>query len=160
MSQLVGSADGMAGFIRKSDDRIIAHAYDQEVELELGPLLISDFRSPWWPRSGMIGDYQDDVGALDCGVFWYDTPEYTSGSSSLMGIFGVTRDQYGSAIGSCVVKLFRTSDDSLQSQVTSDPNTGAFMLTTPYYPDRHYIVSYKAGAPDISGASVNTLIGS
>ena len=118
------------------------------------------YASPWWPGSGFIGDYATDISVHDTAQKWYEYPEITKGMTSRFGIAGVTRDQYGSAIVSCTVKLFKTSDDSLVSQIVSDATTGAYLLSTQYYPDTHYVVAYKAGSPDIAGATVNTLIGS
>ena len=118
------------------------------------------FASPWWPGSGFIGDRGADVAVIDSTMKWFEQPEITKGMNSRFGIAGTTRDQYGSAIVSCTVKLFRTSDDSLVSQIVSDATTGAYLLSTQYYPDTHYVVAYKAGSPDIAGATVNTLIGS
>jgi hypothetical protein len=80
---------------------------------------------------------------------------------------GVTRDAYGSILVSCNVKLLKTADgayglggkDKILDETTSDAVTGAFQLMSNWYPDTHYIVSYKAGTPDVQGTTVNTLIG-
>lgn len=71
---------------------------------------------------------------------------------------GVTRDTNSAALGSVVVQLFRTTDNSFIEQSTSDVN-GNYQLSTPYS-DAHYIVAYKAGSPDIAGTTVDTLTGS
>lgn len=116
------------------------------------------FTSEWWPSvAGFLGDLGADVGILAAESWGEYYP--AGGAASRFGFVGVTRDQYGSIMGNCVVKLFRTSDDLLIDQTTSDPTTGAFLLNTAYYPTTHYIVAYKAGSPDVAGASVNTLIG-
>ena len=41
--------------------------------------------------------------------------------------------------------------------VVSDP-LGNFLVTTPYYPDQHYLVFYLTGSPDIFATTQNTLI--
>lgn len=72
-------------------------------------------------------------------------------------ITGVTRDSAGAALGGCTVQLFRTIDDAFRSEVVSD-GSGNYVL----YPDvtgPFYVVAYKAGAPDVAGTTVNTLVG-
>lgn len=107
---------------------------------------------PWWPGNrGGIGGVEDTIRSV-----YFEQPEQPSGGSSRLGVLGVTRDQYGSPLGGVTVKLFRTLDDTKQDQVVSDPS-GNFLLTSPFY-DAHYLVFYKAGFPDVTGASVNTII--
>jgi len=114
----------------------------------------SSWRTPWWPASGFLQPGESFT--LERPARWGDIWG-ASGCSSRFAIVGITRDQFGSPLGGCTVKMFRTSDDVLMSQVLSDAN-GAYTLTTPYYPDGHYIVIYKAGSPDVFGTTVNTLI--
>ena len=116
--------------------------------------------SAYWPGTGFIGDRPADVSVIDAISRWWEYPEITKGKASRFVIVGVVRDQYNSLIGGAVVKLFRTADDSLQDSTLSHPVRGEYYLTTPFYPDTHYIVAYKTGAPDTAGATVNTLIGS
>lgn len=119
------------------------------------------YKSPWWPGSTGF----DSSGNEWLTTVWYLQPEKNSGAVSKMAFTGVTRDVNGSVLGSCVVKLYKTSDspnagkDTLLYEVTSDATTGAFIVYTPFYPDTHYMVSYKAGSPDVEGTTVNTLIG-
>jgi hypothetical protein len=70
---------------------------------------------------------------------------------------GVTRDSTGAVLAGCNVKLFRTADDSLVSQTTSDANGIYIIPASPAL--QHYLVTYKTGSPDVTGASVNTLTG-
>lgn len=74
-------------------------------------------------------------------------------------IVGITRDSTGAVLGSCVVKLYRTSDDTLLQTTTSDAVTGAYEFrgTSPVL--TQYGVSYKTGSPDVAGTTVNTLVG-
>jgi hypothetical protein len=157
MSQFIGAA--LPQFIL-SDNDTRAHMQSFKTVHASEGELAGTFRSPWWPGSSFVGDHATDVALIDATAKWYEQPEITRGQNSRLGIAGVTRDQYGSAIVSCTVKLFKTSDDSLVSQIVSDATTGEYLLSTPYYPDTHYIVAYKAGSPNIAGATVNTLIGS
>lgn len=114
------------------------------------------FSSPWWPRSRFAGDCGVDVAM--CPSVWWAEVYPTAGASSRYGFRGYTRDRFGSAVGGCTVKLFLSSDDSRQDSQVSDP-TGAFLVTTPYYPDAHWIYVHKDGSPDIDGVSTNDLIG-
>lgn len=137
---------------RAHDQRLVARPYRRDDDND-----DTGYITPWWPRGqGLIGDYATDVGLLN--AVSYGFPETTRGTSSRYGFVGVTRDAYGSPLAGVTVKCFKTSDDSLLSQVVSDEN-GAFTVTTPYYPDTHYLVCYKAGSPDVEGTTVNTLIG-
>ena len=72
-------------------------------------------------------------------------------------IDGVTRDSAGAILGSCVVKLFRTSDDTLAGTTTSDATTGAYLFYAALG-RTYYVVAYKAGSPDLAGTTVNTTV--
>lgn len=72
-------------------------------------------------------------------------------------ITGVTKDSTGASLGSCVVQLFRTSNDQLIEESTSDGSGNYSFAPTDYGP--FYVVAYKAGAPDVAGTTVNTLVG-
>ena len=71
-------------------------------------------------------------------------------------ITGVTKDSTGAPLGNCVVHLFRTSDDALMYQTTSD-GSGNFVFTCGL--DSYYIVAYLPGSPDVAGVTLNTLQG-
>lgn len=115
----------------------------------------ASFESVWWPRGGgLLGDA--NIGLLEAA--WWGEFDQAAGSGSRFGFRGVTRDVLGSPVADCTVKLFRTSDDCLLDASVSD-SEGNFLLNTAYYPDAHYIVAHKTAAPDIDGASQNTLIG-
>lgn len=70
-------------------------------------------------------------------------------------ITGVTKDSADAILANCVVQLFRTSDDVLIEEKTSD-GAGAFT----FYPGAFYcyVVAYKAGSPDVAGTTINTLL--
>lgn len=72
-------------------------------------------------------------------------------------IAGSTVDANGAPLGSCVVQLFRTGDNSLVSQLTSDV-LGAFTFTLSDNAGTFYVVAYKPGVTDVAGTSVNTLV--
>lgn len=115
------------------------------------------FETEWWPKGGgLVGDGGTDVGLIEAA--WWGEYDPAAGAASRYGFVGVTRDANGTAVATCVVKLFRTSDDTLLDTTTSDPS-GNFLLNTPYYPDAHYIYSHKTASPDIDGVTPNNLIG-
>jgi len=72
-------------------------------------------------------------------------------------ITGVTRDSTGAALGNCVVMLYRTDQMNMVQMINSDAS-GNYSFTV----DKTlqwYVTAYKAGAPDVAGATVNTLAG-
>lgn len=73
-------------------------------------------------------------------------------------VAGYTIDSDGAILGSCVVKLFRTSDDLLIDTATSDSNGYYTLCATVGGP--FYVIAYKAGNPDVSGTTVNSLAAS
>jgi hypothetical protein len=159
VSSFIGNASGGTagvGSFARDDIRIWAEWSDHSGTVVWVPVddcwVLDGFRTGWWPgRGGM-----DASGGEWCAPVWWDRPEITRGHSGRLGFRGVTRDVYGTAVPGTVVKLFRTADDSLQSQQTS-ASDGSFTLTTPYS-DGHYMVAYKDDVIDTAGATVNTLI--
>lgn len=118
------------------------------------------FATKWWPGGAGL---DASGGEWHKAVAW-GFPEFYSGAVSRVVFTGVTRDVFGTALGGCLVKLFKSTTnangakDTLIDEVTSDPS-GNFTVQSPYYPDTHYLVSYKTGTPDVEGTTVNTLIG-
>ena len=72
-------------------------------------------------------------------------------------IFGVSRSASGAVLPGATVKAFRTSDDIKVSQTVSGLD-GTYVLTVLNL-HQHYLVSYKAGSPDVYGTTVNNLVG-
>lgn len=117
---------------------------------------ILTFQNAWWPGSGrLLGASGAEYGPEPFSV-WWTLPNLTSGATARYGIAGVTRDPYGTRLGSVTVKMFRTLDDSLQDSVTSDVE-GNYTVSSPYT-DAHYLYIYKAGPPEMFGGSANTLL--
>lgn len=110
-----------------------------------------------WPRGGLLNT--DPAGLIVQGRDYdpFQSPSRWTGSFERKKFTGITRDVTGAALGSCLVQLFRTSDDLLMDQQTSDL-LGNYEV---YSSDggQHYIVAYLAGSPDVTGATVNTLTG-
>lgn len=118
--------------------------------------------APWsdgllWPRSRFSG------AEMACAMLtedamatgrWGAMPE-EGGGQGQKRIVGTSRDSAGAVLGSCIIQGFLTAGDVYVGEVTSDSG-GYFELPTPYT-GAHYLVAYKAGSPDVTGATVNTL---
>lgn len=125
-----------------------------------GPLT-DDFR---WPRSRLgsgtgIGLFTNSLDSSRPIWDWYAWLQ----SPAAMGqkhhsISGVTRDPSGSIVVSATVHMYRTSDDQILGSTISDAVTGAFTVVSQDDTQTVYLAAYKTGAPDITGATVNTLI--
>lgn len=72
-------------------------------------------------------------------------------------ISGVTRDAGGVALASCAVELFNTATDAKEQAAVSDGGGNYSFVVDKT--QRYYVVAYKAGAPDLSGTTINTLAG-
>lgn len=123
--------------------------------------------APWadgllWPSSSfMSGDLSNALFGQDVAEMrrWasMSSEADASGGQQRLKIRGITRDSAGTALGSCLVQCFRTSDDLLVSESFSDSG-GYFEAPTQYSGSAHYLVCYKGGSPDVAGTSVNTLM--
>jgi hypothetical protein len=111
------------------------------------------YATRWWPRSGQImGGWGN---GLTGDLFQSKSPRWkspftTRGANGRLGYVGYTRDQYGSVLGGCTVRLIRVSTDELVAKVVSDAN-GLYFATTPYN-DAHVRVTHNA-AGNLGGAS-------
>jgi hypothetical protein len=69
---------------------------------------------------------------------------------------GTTFDSTGAVLASCVVLLFETATNLWRGITLSDGN-GAYVIdAAPGV--AYFLVWYKAGAPDVAGSSVNTVL--
>ena len=125
--------------------------------------------NPWadgvlWPSSTGLGGGLQGYGGpqLDAGsqVQKWDVPASgwsDTGGQKQLTIVGQTIDQYGNALGSCVVKGYVTATNMYVGSVTSDTG-GYYSLPTPNInTTQHYLVASKAGSPDVAGVTDNTL---
>ena len=141
-----------------NDLRALSHFYQDEVEIiDFGNLEAGDFTTGYWPGTGGVNGFQGDSETVTSNSYW-GLPDPQGGANFRYGVIGVTRDVNGTPLGGVTVKLYRTSTDEMVSAQVSDP-VGNFLCSTPYYPDTHYLVTYKAGFPDVFATTVNTLTG-
>lgn len=98
------------------------------------------------------------VAAPHCRVILPASPPTLTKTPVFFHIAGLTKNAAGAALGSCAVKLFRSSDDALISSTTSD-GSGNYSLTVANNTTQYYVMAYKAGSPDVAGVTVNTIVG-
>lgn len=164
MSHFVSASSGLVATAVSPEDRRgidgffsgVADGYLMpEIPVALpddGPAAYS-YACQWWPGGGAVEG--GDESALSA-ARWGD-PWVTSGSNGRLGFVGYTRDAFGSPLGGCTVRCFRTSTNELVSQVTSDTN-GQYIATTPYG-DAHYLTVHNSTVtPAVAGASVDSLL--
>ncbi len=72
-------------------------------------------------------------------------------------LVGRTLDSAGFPLASCALHVFRTADDSLATTGTSDASGNYIIYVAPV--TTYYLVAYKPGSPDVSGTTLNTLVG-
>lgn len=69
---------------------------------------------------------------------------------------GVSRDSAGVALANCQVLIYNTGNRGFVAETTSDSSGNwsvSMLVGGPFF-----TVEYKAGAPDVAGTSVNTLV--
>lgn len=71
-------------------------------------------------------------------------------------IGGITKDSTGAVLPLCQVLLFVTKTKAFVAETQSD-DVGAYLFTTDGSGEQYFVVSYKAGSPDVAGTTLNTL---
>lgn len=163
MSVFVGAAQPQ--FILRHDDDERAGFGNPRMELYRSPFRLDvDMRvmqraqrlvQPFMPSS-LLGDMAVDFGELAISP-WILPPPVPSGANGRLGFNGFTRDASGGVIAGVTVKLFLTATDVKQSETVSNAD-GLFVVSTAAA-GAHYLLFYKTGTPDISGTTVNTMLG-
>lgn len=165
MSQFVGAALATQWIGVDDDPRSHLRARRTEVPSKDGTLRMDVEALPGQPGRtivqpfmpcGFYGNLAVDVGILDDPV-WVMPPPLPSGANGRLGFNGFSRDASGGVIAGVTVKCMLTSTDTKQSEAVSDVN-GLFVVSTAEA-GGHYLIFYKTGTPDISGTTVNTLLG-
>lgn len=159
MSGFMGPTAGQTGIgipCAKDDQRHFGEQYDNDFYsfINVDNIYAQDgYAGQYWPGATGL----DASGGEWLRGIWFDRPEVNTGAVSKRGFSGYTRDVNGVAIAGVTLRLFRTSDSQLTSQVLSDAQ-GFFTLDTQFYPDTHFYTAHKADVPEIAGASPSTLV--
>lgn len=163
MSQFLGTTSGSDGGIPpgQDDKRLWPEVLMDDINAVYSVMwtTIMGFENLFWPKSSYFDSGGDEMLEIR-DELWVEVnvEPYNGGCNTRYGIQGVTRDAFGNPLGGCRVKCFRTSDDIKTDETLSDAN-GNFLVSTPFFPDAHYLVQYKATSPDVFGSSLNTLVG-
>jgi len=70
-------------------------------------------------------------------------------------LFGVTKTNLGVPLANCAVHVFNSEDDLVVGQDVSDGSGNWVFSVSPS--SVSYAVAYKAGSPDVTGATKNAL---
>lgn len=147
------------------------------------PILI---RSPLWGSDIVLGLYADVGGNWSFGDYWRggwhmsrmtegyhwsDTPRFLiptawTGHRSPLRLTGVCKDASGAPLAGVTCVAFRSTDNVANSvykyqqegSIGISDAGGNYEIMVPTA-DTYFVVSYKAGAPDVAGTTVNTLVG-
>lgn len=114
-----------------------------------------------WPQSGMMsGDRSSGycLFGMDCAdTDWWSPPQRAGrGNGATKFIMGQCLDESSVAVSGAIVQGFLTATDAFVAEIACDAS-GLYELPTPNPGAAHYLVAYRAGAPDIAGTTVNTL---
>lgn len=113
--------------------------------------------APEWPSSRLIQANVNESPVF-IGASWGNRLAFRRGVASWKRITGITKDSAGSPLAAATVRLFQTSDNAFLMQTTSAPD-GTYEVGVKDSTTQCYLVAYKAGSPDITGATVNILTG-
>lgn len=160
LSQSASSPLGATGMLQGNEERINPLSFQWYASLPRA-------QAPWmdgllWPNSRSMGGDPTvaltQFGSDACNTVdhWEPFPD-EGGSQAMKKIVGTTRDASGNPLATCIVKGYLTSNDQFLRQLTSDAN-GYFEFCSEFTGVNHYLVAYKAGAPDVEGTTVNTLV--
>lgn len=125
-------------------------------------------------RSGGMRLMIADLGRSSTGSSWNQSGETRSNVDGVPGygahfssaknqvrqrwlVTGTTKDNAGAALGACAVTLFRTVDNQPVATTVSSV-AGYYEFTIDGNSATLFAVSYKTGAPDVAGTTVNTLV--
>lgn len=80
------------------------------------------------------------------------------GTQSMNFIRGSCKDGSGVAVANAIVQAFVTATDQIAGEVQANTDGTYSVGVQQSKATPHYLVAYKAGSPDITGATVNTLL--
>lgn len=80
------------------------------------------------------------------------------GTQSTNFLRGTCVDSGGTPVANAIVQAFRTVDDAFAGEVQANLDGTYAVPVQQSKATQHYLVAYKAGSPDTTGATVNTLL--
>jgi len=108
------------------------------------------------------GDTSGADGAAMCDLTYPDLYEPFScdgpGTQSMNFIRGSCKDASGVVVANAFVQAFVTATDAIAGEVQANTDGTYSVGVQQSKVTPHYLVAYKAGSPDITGATVNTLL--
>lgn len=143
-------------------------------------------RSPFWGSDMVVGLYSDRSDYLSYqdsrrggwhysrmseGYHWADSPRFLfpvgwGGTTAYKRLAGITKDATGAPLAGVTVMAIRSTADDANSRpanvqegtVGVSDAAGNYEVMVPTG-DQYRIDAYKAGAPDVAGSTLNTLVG-
>lgn len=114
-----------------------------------------------WPKSGfMSGDRSSGFCLFGQDIaehrWWSPMQRAGRGNGNVKYILGQCKDGSSNPVSGAAVQCFLTASDLLVSETTSNTD-GSYEAPSVYPGQAHYLVAYRPGSPDITGATVNTL---
>lgn len=129
----------------------------------VGAEALAGWANEWWPTCGAVigcGTSADCLYVpLGPSQGMQSLSGWYSGANGRFGFAGIARDYNGAVLAGATVRCYRTSDGlPVSDPVTTDAN-GYFLITTPYYPDQHFLTVHKTSGGLYGGASFDNLQG-
>lgn len=96
------------------------------------------------------------------GISDFSTPQHDAIKWRNYVVSGITKDSNGVALGNCNVEVYETTDaqNRIVGAAVSDASGNySVFVNGPDTDMKFFAVAYKAGAPDVVGTTVNTLVG-
>jgi hypothetical protein len=80
------------------------------------------------------------------------------GTQSMNFLRGTCKDESDTPVANAIVQAFVTATDAFAGEVQANTDGTYVLGVQQSKATAHYLVAYKAGAPDIAGTTVNTLV--
>ena len=162
-----GAAQIAPGPLVPTDDRAVFSASNYQWSFQPPRMQMEPWREGrlWTSPTGLGGGLngygmlnQDAGSQQPCWESWGGSTGWDdTGGQKQKVLVGQTVNAAGAALGYALVYVYVTSTNAWVSVTTSD-SMGYFRAPTQYAGVNHYMVSYQAGSPDVSGTTVNTLV--
>lgn len=158
MSQFMLPQSSFTGMQTKNDLRHLARRFMATPDRPQLSEALDDFFDRWPRPRFMGGEMSMGILAMDAGSSGaYEPATQTFGSPSMKRLTGTTRNSAGDPLANAIVAIYLTTGDVWLRDCTSDL-AGYYEAFSEYSGQNHYLLAYKAGAPDVAGTTVTTLV--